>query len=76
MRYETQGAAVKAVEFSACGHYIFIAAEGNIRMYNRNTGALFRNFKGHNMRINSIKVSQENNIIVSGSDDKFAIVWN
>lgn len=45
-------------------------------MYNKSTGILLNTFKGHYATINSIKVSQTNPLIVSGSDDKSAIVWN
>lgn len=42
----------------------------------KDTGLLLKSFKGHTATINSIKVSQTNTLIVSGSDDKIAIVWN
>jgi len=76
MRYQKQFGAVKAVDFSSCGSFIFVSSESNLLMYKKDTGLLLKSFKGHTATINSIKVSQTNTLIVSGSDDKIAIVWN
>ncbi|XWK88303.1 MAG: trypsin-like peptidase domain-containing protein [Phormidium sp.] len=68
---------VLAVAISSDGQTIASGlADGNIKLWNKNTGKELRNLAGHSSTIDSLAISADGQILASGSRDKTVKIWN
>ncbi|MBE9227182.1 trypsin-like peptidase domain-containing protein [Phormidium sp. LEGE 05292] len=51
-------------------------ADGNIKLWNKNTGKELRVLAGHSSTIDSLAISPDGQTLVSGSRDKTIKIWN
>lgn len=50
--------------------------DGNIKLWNKNTGKELRTFSGHSGSIHSLSISNDGQFLTSGSRDKTIKIWN
>ena len=55
---------------------ILASGDGTIKIWNLETGELLRTLPGHSRHVNSIAISLDGQIIVTGSSDRTIKVWN
>ncbi|MFB2893410.1 trypsin-like peptidase domain-containing protein [Aerosakkonemataceae cyanobacterium BLCC-F50] len=68
---------VLAVAISADGQTIASGlADGNIKLWNKNTGKELRTLAGHSSTIDALAISPDGQILASGSRDKTVKIWN
>ncbi|MFB2839703.1 trypsin-like peptidase domain-containing protein [Floridanema evergladense] len=68
---------VLAVAISSDGQTIASGlADGNIKLWNKNTGKELGTFTGHSGSIHSLAISDDGQILASGSRDKTIKIWN
>jgi len=68
---------IRWLEYSNDGKYIVTAGEDNMaKLWDASTGRELRVFKGHKLFVNFAYALPEKNILVTGSLDGYAIVWN
>ncbi|MCB9261969.1 MAG: WD40 repeat domain-containing protein [Flavobacteriales bacterium] len=67
---------INEIAVSPNNQLIYCADESvNLKQYNM-LGGLLREFKGHTDEINAVACSNDNLMVVTGSSDKTAIIWN
>lgn len=72
----TNAKKVLAVAISSDGETIASGlADGNIKLWNKNTGKELRNLTGHSGTIDSLAISADGQILASGSRDKTVKIW-
>lgn len=56
--------------------FIYVAAGPQIKVYDLANGMLSKTFEGHADLVNSIAISNNNKLLLSGSNDKTARIWD
>lgn len=68
---------IKSFEFSPAGNFMVTSADdGNIKLWEINTGRTIHNIVAHNDRINSTNFNVKGNFLITSSDDNSSKVWN
>jgi general transcriptional corepressor TUP1 len=68
---------IRSLSFSRDGHYLAVGAEDRtVKLFDWKTKSLAHTFDGHQSDIYSLVFSPDSRLIVSGSGDKHAKVWD
>lgn len=71
-RYEVRDVAITAdnAKFASCG------GDKQVFLWDVSSGAILRKFTGHDFRINAVQFAAEEQLLISGGDDKTLKIWD
>src|SRR5687768_16210190 len=68
---------VRVIALSNDGNFLaFNGADGEINIIDADTGKIIKTLKGHKSQVNSLKISADNEFLLSASADGTVILWN